>query len=1626
MSRLIRLLTVVSLIMLGSFGNCRAEVILKKQVLGDKEIYILENEYLRLVINPSLGGRGESLLYKKTGKDLTLSVSPVQAPAGSGLFLERFWGAKQIREFEKLPYKIESKDITPDLVSIKLTNLYHNLKVQKTITIKKGCSSVQIDYCITNEGDKDYIGRLWVVNSIFPGGSPKRLTFFYPYGKFSPVYTSTLTGNKQITRISYIPGKKPANANNWINDPVRAWGAVASEDKIGAAFEIEYPYFERFYSYHPSPGKSEPIPTFEWLYSPMKLPPLAKGKEEAILHPELTDPLKAYIFRTGWKLIPFSGLPTVDGVAEGIVGSIVIDEKSVKVGLVSDRNRDLEIILSRYRLPLEKEEVLDKRKINLSTDETETFSLPITHKDKGTYVYKLTLKSGKGQRKIVVFEVPYIYKEPSLQYVLKPEEEKSHLFDPGVEISPLGTDIPAPCIKWAKPLDKPVKTLIVAPVSSHREIAELVRRVDIDLTLVEVDHPHCFRGTTWYSWKVPDPAKTLKKALEEDYEVIILAGSLFWSRVPEELRKEILKKVQQGTGLIYIHPVQLEGTLKKLYRSPSIKPDTDFITSGIPYSVIPGLKESNPFSKVYSLHQYGKGRVIFIHYNPTPGGYYWRSDRSLTPVVNDDSGYFFPYWEYYYSFLAKSILFASQKEPDLLFSELRFQKNKNSLLLKIDNHRKKEKVNLFLEVFNRKWEKVEEKNIQIELFPGSNEINLPVRILNLSGVHFFDVILKKGGKVLNWATSWTNIINPVRLVEVRLNKFAHSQKDPISGRFVVESDAGERLDAYTLHYWITDVHQRLLMEKIKKLTAGKKKGDKITINFKENLTIPSLSTLCWLEVELLNKNRIVDYQRKYFTVKLPQEKDINFTIWGISEGNHWTQRLMLKRLREIGFEWATGMHLTSMNKEETRAVGRNVLAADLEFLPMTLHRLISKNLKGVIRIPCLTDPVYLEKMKNDVKKGGDWTKAFFPPAYFVSDENSLGRYSAPHDFCQSPTCLKRFRTYLKKKYNSVEILNNIWHTSFKKWDDVFPYTLSQAKKKDNFVPWAEHRLFMFQIFAEAIGNEKRFLQEVDPEGKLAVSGMGVPNVYNGFDWYLLSRHLDYIVAYTGWSGVVDMLRSFRKEGALLGSWNGYGSTAESIRNKIWHEAINQFFNPGYWWQGYLLNHGDYTISEAGKDFKEIIAEVKGSGIGKIFVEAEWIPSDIAIHQSTPSLVASNVTGNYNFLNETVFQSNLTGWVNLVRDMGFQPPTFLSSYQIEEGILSPEKYPIFVLPLSQALSNKEINEIIAYVKEGGILIADTRPGIFLENSYPRKRNPLNEVFGISRSSGKVEKIKSCIYLSEDGKKERLPLSPLEKSLKLKGGEALGFAAGKSKTKTVQFGKLSVRTKTGKVSFIPALIINKYGKGYGIYLNFILSEYPDLRKRGLSSKIVVEALRKTLEKTNFQPAVKVNLPPGSEMVRYKDDENLYLCLWRGLDFTKEENRVKIVLPEKKNIYEVKTHKYLGRSDTILTTLFPGEVKIFAILPYKRKAINIDAKLTPSGQISYRINLVNTLGKKSAGIVRLEVYSEGKLKEWYTKNLKVSGVYKSKIPLALNERKGKWKLKVIDIITGREYEKEIQFKM
>jgi len=350
--------------------------------------------------------------------------------------------------------------------------------------------------------------------------------------------------------------------------------------------------------------------------------------------------------------------------------------------------------------------------------------------------------------------------------------------------------------------------------------------------------------------------------------------------------------------------------------------------------------------------------------------------------------------------------------------------------------------------------------------------------------------------------------------------------------------------------------------------------------------------------------------------------------------------------------------------------------------------------------------------------------------------------------------------------------------------------------------------------------------------------------------------------------VVDKIRSFKDPTDRLGAWTGYGRNEAQIRDKIWHEMLNGFFYPGYWWQGFMVTHGDRKLSRAGFEMQRVIGETKGSGIGKLLIDGEWVPSAIAIHQSPASLVASNVSGLRSFVTESAFNSNLTGWSRLVRDMGYCPPTFLASEQIEKGLLTPERYPIFVLPLSQALSDAEVARLKAYVRAGGILVADARPARFHENARARPTAVLDEVFGVTSSAKRLEGVKSSIdYQPARGKRVRLPISPVEQHLKAASGKAYGSASAKAGTRAVNFGGMRVKTISKGKRTIPAFVVNAYGKGSGVYLNLMLSEYADLGKRGVEVGPLVRAIRETIERGGYTPKVRADLPVGCERVRYR---------------------------------------------------------------------------------------------------------------------------------------------------------------
>lgn len=1603
---------------------CLADVEITEATKAGATVHVIENAFLRLEISPSPGGQGSTLIHRRTGRALTRAVSGSRAPGGSGLFIDRFWGGRQIRGFEKLPYEVAVDDKSPVEASVTLALTHSDLRVEKTVSLRRGVSSAHVQYRITNEGASDYVGKFWVANGVFAGLASKRVELFFPYGEYVASNRMTSKGLRQCTRLTYVPGEMPPSGNNWINDPARAWAAVVADGGFGAAVSAEYPFLERFYSWQPGPGESEPFATLEWLYAPMKLRPLAIGKAEAARHPEEDDPLRPYTFRTSWSLMAFHGLSTVDGVADGIVTSIVVARDKLRVAFVADRRRRLNLVVTRRKLADgDRTAEWHRAALDLEPDQVKTLALPAAHDRPGTYVYEVRLSNPDDGRAIAVFEKPHVQTKPDVAYVLEPAEHKNPMFAPKFEAEELGTDLGTPCVPWAKPLAKPIRLLVVAPIRSHGEIAGLLRRVDVKLTLVELPGPHYLdmRGDGYSSWRAPDPAKALEVALEKEFDAMLLAGGIWWKSLPGAARDRVLAKVRAGAGLVYVRPNQLIGEMKALLATGPVAPTPEYLTQGIPSRFVPGLERFEPSSTVSQFRQLGEGRVLSVRFNPTPHGYIWRAARALSPAVDSDEGCDFPYWEYYYSLIARHLLFAAKREPAIRIVSAACSIEDRVATLEVDNSAEASEVVVATTTRDRRWAKIAAQTRSVSIAGGQSTVRLAGALgdLELAGAHFVNIRVTHAGKAVDWATVVVELTTPARIVSMDLTKIAHEANEPVKGTLVVGTDGAEAA-GLTVSWRVADADGRLLLDR----TSGVA-PDGETLAFEHCLAVPPTTTLSWLNAELLREGKVIDYAKAYFTMRLPREKDVAFAIWGLYENHHWSQRIVPKRMREIGFDWNTGMHMRSTHGSEVPPVARNSLAYGLDFLPMTMHDVRARSLDGTVRNPCLTNDEYLAGLRRDVLAHASAAKPFIPPAYFVADENSLGRYGSHHDFCQSESCLARLREYLATKYRTIAELNRAWGSEFPDWPTVKPDTFAQAQAKGSFVSWVDHRLFMFRVFTSAFEAQKEALLEVDPKGRLAVSGMGVPLVPNGFDWYQLCKPLDYIIAYAGRAGVEDMMRSFKDDDDILGAWCGYARNGEQLRDKVWHEVLNQFFYPGYWHYAYLVTHGDSRLAPAGYEFKAVIDEIKHSGIGKMLVEAQWVPSQIAVHQSTRSLVASNVTGVDCHLTQSIFNDNITGWCALIRDLGFCPPTFVSAEQIEEGLLTPERFPVFVLPLSQALSDAEVARIRSYVTQGGILVADVRPGLFHENARPRSKRPLDDVFGISADRERLEALKTSIHFGKGADSETaLPLAPVERSIATSTGRAGGLAAGRPRTRSVDFGGLRVRSRSGAgEKTVPAFVVNCHGRGHGVYLNCLFAEYPGLGRRGVDVRCLLGAVRETLVAAGLKRRVPADLPVGSEMVRYRDGGIEYMGLCRRLGYPKDDARAEIRLPAAVHAYDVRGRRYLGPVDAIRSPLNPGQVKVYALCPTRRGKPGIRAGATPAGAIRCRISVCDADGQPTAGVVRLTLAHNGDAVGHYARNLKIDGQREIDIPLGLNERQGTWTLQVMDAITGERDEATVR---
>jgi hypothetical protein len=1240
------------------------------------------------------------------------------------------------------------------------------------------------------------------------------------------------------------------------------------------------------------------------------------------------------------------------------------------------------------------------------------------------------------------------------------------------------TEVVTPHVAWANKLPHgPIKSFFIPSVQSGRDMVELMQRIQLEPTTDSVDSNwdiNCWGIGDYYGHEYRgdrDDFQTVFGYVEKDltgnaaYEVMLIPGLNGWSRMTRASRDAILRRVQEGAGLVLLHPFvgdvkghpfkgdEATGDQRIWDVSPLVGVPDDtvnergypevnrdavtkgkwepgqphFITEGLPLELLPEGNAGGPFyeyqaqgdvliksgpNPIAAVKNYGKGRVVALAY----------VEEGFTPKSIDPNAekIYWDYWEYQYSLLARSLLWASGRETPVRIKSLTANERELNVSLSSGTNRA---VTIEVTGRNEFGQPLGSTRIEKSLNRGDAAIAIPAGALQgetgwPGGRQIFNVIIRdaKDSSTLNWGAATFTTAKRAMMSSTKPGVDVYKRGETLSAVL----RASGKLTGLQMRMQVSDDLGRLLGS-----ISAPARGER---TFTFPLT-DFLGKFAVVSGELIDeRGAIIDQVRAKPVMVVPDIRRIKEYTPLVSFGGtkHYLQDAQMKMVRgaaaDTGFTWGGDVD-NSLNIPRgtfgvywydrgpttpdamERAIADYQKTGDFETLGYLTKKELYKRTsdkKFLQRTPSFNDPV-IRKSLTDIVRAAARNKARYNmDYYFVGDEGSLTSYGDAFDFDWNPHTLEEFRSWLKQEYGSLASLNKEWRTNFADWSQVVPYTTEEARKSRNFAPWADHRTFMEITFARAYQTARDAAVEGDPDAHIAVSGTQATNAYNGADWSRLDRVIDDFLSYDG-GNQWDMHRSFAKPNSMIGFWTGYGSHGLAVQNAIWTAAIHNVLHPNIFWMYSFLNP-DLTYSASARDMGRAFSSLKFEGVGKLLMESERRQDGIALYYSMPSIHAASILGYHQRSSDDddetpdkarlSFAANRDGWVKTIKDLGLQFD-FISSEDVAKNPIPLEKYKVVILPLAFALSNDEVRNIQDFVSRGGVVIADSSPGLMDQHCAWRSGDSVNQLFGATVISDKRE-----------------------------------------------IGLPNANVSLGNA------IERSFGKGWTVYLNTVWDQYPKQRANNFGGAVYRELARAVLDKAGVRPSITVTSPDGhpvaqAQIARYRFGDSEVLAIVKenvelkgsvGRDGVTTYNDAKlgqvarqeltIKLPEKRFVTDIRSGKQFGYTDVVHTSILIGDAIVLALSPVEKK-IKLDGASSAARGEHVRLSLVST--SSNGNLIRCHVFGpDGTRLAMYSSNVLLDGERGSFVlPFALNDKPGKYQLRATDVLSGASVEKTIELR-
>lgn len=367
------------------------------------------------------------------------------------------------------------------------------------------------------------------------------------------------------------------------------------------------------------------------------------------------------------------------------------------------------------------------------------------------------------------------------------------------------------------------------------------------------------------------------------------------------------------------------------------------------------------------------------------------------------------------------------------------------------------------------------------------------------------------------------------------------------------------------------------------------------------------------------------------------------------------------------------------------------------------------------RQPGFLDPVWQSRVVQRLTAIVRRNSKYHPLFYNLADEAGIADLSAFWDFDTSEASIAGMRTWLRGEYGSLAALNAEWGTHFQRWDAVQPELTRTAMRRadDNFAAWSDFKAWMDVSFARALRTGTNAVHAAAPKALAGIEGAQKPG-WGGYDYTQLADAVDVMEVYD--SG--ENLPIIRSLNPGLIPLRTIGGDTRTELHAVWRSVLRGVRGLVVWDEGSDLVRADGSPGPRAATLKPLFDALHGPQ-GQSLARATPHDDPIAILYSPESfrvqwMLDHRAAGDAwmargaEMENEDgPYRHALQGYATSLAGLHLQP-RFVSVADLINHRFGARA---LILPGAVALPPEAAAAIQSFARHGGVVIADTQPGVF---------------------------------------------------------------------------------------------------------------------------------------------------------------------------------------------------------------------------------------------------------------------------------------------------------------------------